>query len=186
MASVEQAEKLMTIEEYAKLPPDDALYELVQGRLVEMNRPKMPHGKIVSRICRLLDEFVEQRNLGHVAGGDAGIITQRDPDTVRGADVAFTSFKRLPEDADVTNYVDVAPEVVFEVRSPTDRWSKVLEKVAEYLNAGVLRVCVLDPPTKTIHVYLPDQPEFQLTADDELTLPELHADFRQSVRRFFP
>lgn len=186
MATVGQAEKLMTVEEFAKLPPSNTLNELVRGRIVEMNRPKFRHGKIVSRICRILDEFVEARDLGHVTGGDAGIITQRDPDTLRGTDASFTSFQRLPEDVDLDNYVDAAPEIVFEVRSPSDRWSKILEKVAEYLNAGVLRVCVLDPPTRTIHVYLPDQPEFQLTEDDELTLPEMHEDFREPVSRFFP
>jgi len=138
------------------------------------------------RAGRILDEFVEARELGIVTAGDSGVVTERNPDTLRGADVAFFSYNRLPRDADLDKYPDAAPEIILEVRSPTDRWAKILEKVAEYLNAGALRVCVLDPASRTIHVYLPDQPEFQLTEDDELTLPELHEDFRESVSRFFP
>jgi Uma2 family endonuclease len=186
MATVQQSQKLMTIEEYAKLPELGVPHELVKGRIVEVNRPKPRHGKVVSRICRILDEFVEEHELGHVTGGDSGIVTERDPDTLRGADAAFTSYGRLPEDADLETYVDAVPEIVFEVRSPSDRWSKVLEKVAEYLNAGVLRVCVMDPPTKTIRIYVADLPEQVLLESDELTLPELHKDFRQPVSRLFP
>ena len=186
MATVGQTEKLMTVEEYVKLPPSDVPTELVKGRIVEMTRPKPKHGKLMTRAARILDEFVEANDLGTVLSGDSGLITERDPDTLRGADVSFASFERLPRDADLDKYPELSPEVVLEIRSPSERWSKVLEKVAEYLNAGVLRVCVLDPPSRTIHVYLPDQPEFQLTENDELTLPELHEDFRESVSRFFP
>ena len=186
MASVGQSQKLITVEEYAQLPPSDTPTELVKGRIVEMNLPKPKHGTIVTRAARILDEFAEKHDLGIVPCADAGVVTERDPDTLRGADVAFFSYDRLPRDADLDRYPTSAPEIVLEVRSPSDRWAKVLEKVAEYLNAGVLRVCVLDPPTRTIHVYLPAQPEFQLTEDEELTLPELHEDFREAVSRFFP
>jgi len=186
MATVGQAEKLMTVEEFQALPPSDTPNELVRGRIVKMNVPKFKHGKAVTRVSRILDEFAERHDLGHVTAGDSGVITERQPDTLRGADVAYFSYKRIPKDDEPENYPDVAPEVIFEIRSPSNRWAQLLEKVAEYLNAGVLRVCVLDPPTKTIHVYLPDQPEFQLTEDDELTLPEMHEDFREPVSRFFP
>lgn len=54
--------------------------------------------------------------------------------------------------------IAVAPEVVFEVRSPTDRWPKVLEKVGEYLNAGVLAVYVVDPQAETVTMFDADQP----------------------------
>jgi Uma2 family endonuclease len=71
------------------------------------------------------------------------------------------------------------------VRSPTDRWKAILTKVAEYLNAGVLVVCVLDSQTETLNVYRQDDPPQVLTTVDELTLPELHGDFRVAVQSFF-
>ncbi len=48
-------------------------------------------------------------------GNDAGVITERDPDTVRGADVAFYSYRRVPKDAEPEGYPDAIPEFVFEV-----------------------------------------------------------------------
>jgi hypothetical protein len=71
------------------------------------------------------------------------------------------------------------------VRSPTDQWPKVVEKVGEYLTVGVRNVCVLDEPTEMIHVYQPDEPPRILGPDDELTLPTPLEGFRVGVRRFF-
>jgi Uma2 family endonuclease len=107
------------------------------------------------------------------------------PDNGRGADVCFYSFNRLARGPIPAGYLPVPPELVFEVRSPTDRWSEILTRVGEYLKAGVLVVCVLDPQTETLIVYPGDEIQRVLSADDELTLPEvLGPDFRVPVRRF--
>lgn len=45
------------------------------------------------------------------------------------------------------------------VKSPDDRWTKSsLEKVADYLNAGVPTVLVIDPDRSNLHVYSADAP----------------------------
>ena len=150
-----------------------------------MNVPAPRHGEICARMARLLGNFVDEKNLGRVVSNDAGIITERDPDTVRGADVAFYSFARVPPGPLPEGYLPVPPELVVEIRSPTDRWKDVLAKAVEYLNAGVTVVCVLDPLSQTAHVYHADQPERTYDADQELALPEVLGDFRVAVRRLF-
>ena len=82
-------------------------------------------------------------------------------------------------------YLDVVPELVFEVRSPTDRWSKVLAKVSEYLEAGVAVVCVLDQIREAVQVYRGNELPQTLHGDDELHLPDILGDFRVAVQRFF-
>ena len=82
-------------------------------------------------------------------------------------------------------YLDVVPNLAVEVKSPDDRWKDILAKVAEYLNAGVSVVCVLDPKRSTVTVYQPDQPEQTFNADDTLTLPTVLPGFSVVVRRFF-
>jgi Uma2 family endonuclease len=79
----------------------------------------------------------------------------------------------------------VVPELVFEVRSPTDRWSKVLAKVAEYLQAGVSVVCVLDEVSETVQVFRDEEFRHTLHNSDELHLPDVLGDFRVAVQRFF-
>jgi Uma2 family endonuclease len=85
----------------------------------------------------------------------------------------------LPE-----GYVDVVPELVFEVRSPGDRWAKITSKVGEYLDAGVLVACVLDPAKGRLAVYRADELPQVLEANDTFSLPELLGDFECRVGLF--
>jgi Uma2 family endonuclease len=178
-------ERLLTIEEYQQLPDNGRLTELVRGRVVTLNPPKPWHGYVCSRVDRILGNFVEQHDRGYVMSNDSGVVTERDPDTLRGADVAFYSYARWPKGASLEDYLPVAPDALFEVLSPGDRWKEVLGKVAEYLKAQVLVVCVLDPERRLAFVFRPDQPVTILTEDQELTFPDVLPGFAVAVRRFF-
>jgi Uma2 family endonuclease len=178
-------EALITAEEYARMPDDGRFTELVRGRIVELPPPTFVHGWICSNIALNLGVHVERHGLGRIATNHSGIVTRRGPDTVRGADVAFYSYARIPRGTTPVLYPAVSPDLVFEVRSSSDRWPDILAKVTEYLRAGVLVICVLDPEPMQAHLYYPDQPPRILGPDDELTLPECLGDFRVVVRRFF-
>jgi Uma2 family endonuclease len=159
--------------------------ELVRGRIVMMNVPYYRHGKICSRIDRFLGNFVEDHDLATFVSNDAGVVTERGPDSVRGADVAYYSYQRIPKDVDPEGYPDVSPELVFEVRSPSDRSKSVKEKISEYLAAGVLTVCVVDPANSTVELHYPDRPAITSSIGDELTLPEILPGFSLPLRRLF-
>src|SRR5437773_4480725 len=148
------AEQLMTLDDFVQLGGDGRMRELVCGRVVEMNPPGSLHGIVVIRIASLLDAYVQAHQLGRVLGGDSGVITRTNPDSLRGADVAFLSFSRAPRGSrGGKTYFSVAPDLVFEVLSPFDRWSDVLEKIAEYLHAGVQLVCVANPDDRTVQIF---------------------------------
>ncbi len=159
--------------------------ELVKGRVVPMAVPKPRHGEICSKAIRIFGNYAEDRDLGRVLSNDAGVITERSPDTVRGADVAFYSFARVPKGPLPDGYLDIPPDLIVEVLSPKDRWPKVLAKVAEYLNVGTTVVIVLDDRRRLAHVYRADGTVRLLTADEELTIPDLLGDFSVRVGRFF-
>jgi Uma2 family endonuclease len=176
---------LITAKEFAKLPDNRRKLELVRGRIVPVNMPTPRHGEICVNTIRIVGNFLEHDRRGRLVSNDAGILTEQDPDTVRGADIASYSFERVPEGPLPDHYLDVPPEVVFEVKSQGDRWRQIHIKVAEYLRAGVTYVCVLDEQTMTAHIFHSDQAPRILTADQELHLPEVLGDFRAFVRRFF-
>jgi len=176
---------LMTAEEYAQLPDIGQPSELVRGRLILMNLPYPRHGEICLNVGATLREFVKKNRLGRIIGNDSGIITERDPDTVRGPDVAYYSYNRVPQGTLPLHYLDAAPELAFEVLSPSDRWSDVLAKVAEYLAAGVCEVCVLDPASETAQVFCQDKPSRTVTADEDLAFPDVLAGFSVRVAELF-
>jgi len=177
--------ELLTAEEYAKLPAECRPTELVRGKVVTMNVPAQMHGYICSRVAWVLNSHIVPRELGRVMTNDSVVITERNPDTVRGADVSFYSFERLPKGSFANRYLPIVPELVVEVLSPDDRWSRVHAKIAEYLNAGVSVVCVVDPKTESAHLYYPDQPARALAKSEDLTFPEILGDFRVPVSKLF-
>lgn len=177
---------LLTAEEYARLPSDGENTELVKGRVVRMP-PNFPyHGYVCFELLFRLRQFLEGKSIGRVFSNDSGVITGRDPDTVRGADGAFYSFSRLPPgEVPQGDYFDVMPELVVEVRSPSDRWRKIIVKVGEYLSAGVTAVLVLDPQTKSAQIYRDEGLPQTFGPDDTLTLPDVMPGFELVVRHVF-
>jgi Uma2 family endonuclease len=183
MATV--TEPLLTAEQYAARPDDGRPSELVRGRIVEMNPPTPRHGQICAKVSRILGNFVEEQGLGQVVSNDSAVVTERNPDSVRGADVAYYSYAKVPKGPLPRGYLQVVPEVVVEVRSEEERWKKIQRKVAEYLEAGVQVICVLDDEPPTLYLYTAEQPVRILEADEEFVIPELLPGFRVPVRRFF-
>ena len=176
---------VLTALEYACRPDLGYPEELVRGRTVPMPYPDRRHGQICNKVGRILGNLAEHYDLGHVLNNDAGVITARNPDTVRGPDVAFYSYKRLPKGPLPATYGSEMPELVVEVRSPGDRWAEVLAKVVEYLEAGVLAVVVLDDESRTALLQLADRMPRLLGPDDDLAVPEILPGFAVAVRVFF-
>lgn len=178
--------RLLTIDEYVRLPGDGRKTELVRGRIVEVPPTNPFHGYVCSNIGGIVRGFVIAQKLGRVMTNDSGVVTEREPDTLRGADVCFYSYQRLPAGTlPKGSYLTVMPELIFEVRSPSDRRSKVLGKVTEYLTAGVTAVCVVNPEIGTAIVYRDNQDPESFAADAELTLPDVLPGFRVPLRQFF-
>jgi Uma2 family endonuclease len=179
------AEALMTAEEFAQRADPGYPEELVQGRIVRMPLTDPRHGEVCIQAAYLLKRFLEDHNIGRVIGNDAGVITERGPDSVRGPDVAYYSYARVPRGPLPRGYLPEPPELVFEVRSQSDRWRDIHDKVADFLNVGVLVAIVLDPTPRTAHVFSADEAPRTLTADDTLSFPGILEGFQVRVSRFF-
>jgi Uma2 family endonuclease len=136
------------------------------------------------KVGAVIFNYVETHNLGHVMSNDSWVRTG--PDTVRGGDLLFFSYERLPRGGPVPQGIHtLAPDLVVEVKSPTDRWGDLFAKVAEYLQAGVRVVVVLDPKSTSASVYRSDELQQIFHNGDELTLPDVLPDFSIAVTRLF-
>ncbi|OQY34476.1 MAG: hypothetical protein B6243_05495 [Anaerolineaceae bacterium 4572_5.2] len=158
--------------------------ELVRGEIIYMSPTGYLHGFIEVRIAKLLSLFVDERKPGRVLGGEVGIYIARNPDTVRGADVAFISNERLAQ-AKSQSFLDVAPELIVEVMSPDDRWVDIHDKLAEYLAIGVQMVWVANPLRQQVHVYHSLTDIKILSAGDELTGEDALPGFSAPVSALF-
>ena len=175
----------MTAEELFDLPDDDYKYELVQGELIRMAPTGGEHGVLTIRIGRILDEYVEAHDLGVCSGAETGFILQRSPDIVRAPDAAFIAKARIPESGIPKTYWPFAPDLAVEVLSPSDRFSAVQTKIAEYFSAGTRLTWVIEPATRIVYVYRSAHDVQALGEDDELSGADVLPGFRYAVGRLF-
>ncbi len=178
--------KLLTAEQFSRLPDpsDGSKQELVRGEIITMPPPGVEHGEIQGNAYMLVKGHVRARKLGRVAV-ESGVKTESDPDTVRGPDISYWSYKRLPAGKRVVGYHDLAPDLGIEIRSPDQSWSKLLEKVKEYLTAGVRMVWLIDPDERTVTVYRKRGKPRVLGEDDALTGDDVLPGFSCCVAEFF-
>lgn len=159
----------------------DRRFELVDGVPVELPMPGTRHGKVSLRIGNLLLTFVDLHDLGHVMSNDSFVVVRRNPDTVLGPDVYFVSYARLPKGPVPDGPLTVPPELVFEVRSPSDRVADLLDKAAEYLAAGVTYAVVVDPESETATACRRDAEPVVARNHEALTFPDILPGFELSI-----
>lgn len=150
--------KLLTAEEFFLLPDpgDGSQQELVRGEIITMTPPGGMHGVSCNKAGRRLGNFVEDNDRGTVTSNDTGFITERGPDSVRGPDIAYWSKERLP--VVPVGYIEVAPDMLVEVLSPSNTSKLIREKLLEYFAKGVRLVWVIAPEDRTLTIYrTPDE-----------------------------
>jgi Uma2 family endonuclease len=179
---------LMTAEEFCEFVhrPENTnkWFELVRGEVIELPAPTKPHGVVCLNVGRVLWNYAFQRQKGYVTTNDSGVILEREPDTVRGPDVAlYEDAQRFAELH--PKYGEVPPRLAVEVLSPNDRAKQVTRKIADYLRNGVALVWLIDPEARTVMVYRADRGPVLVEAHEELTGDDLLPDFRCRVAEFF-
>ncbi len=174
----------MTAEKFFELC-DGQTCELVNGEFITMSPAGGRHGKFTSRIPRIVGDFVEEHDLGETFGAETGFIIFRNPDTVRAPDFAFIAKERLGLIDEFDKFLSIPPDLAVEIVSPDDRWTKIEEKVNDYLRAGVRLVWVINPSTQTIHVYHGFSNVVVLTRNDTLEGTGVLPGFSIPVARIF-
>lgn len=176
---------LMTAEEFMNLPEDDLRHELINGEVITMPLPKVPHGRAANRLGAPLTQFVLDRDLGEVLIGDVGYQLTWNPDTALGPDISFTSKQRLNEIGEVVGYGQGPPDLAVEVRSPGDRRGKVNKKISLWLGSGTKQVWIVEPKHRTVTVYRSESDITTFSGSDYLEAEDLFPGFRLSLDRIF-
>jgi Uma2 family endonuclease len=159
-------------------------WELVEGRIVEVAAAGGRSSRTGGRAYSALLEQGERRGLGWAYPADAGFVLFPDRRTMRSPDAAFIRIERLPDPEDPA-FVALAPDLVVEVLSPSDRRGDALAKIGMYLNAGVRLAWLADPDRKTVTVFTTDAPPFTLAVGDTLDGDDVLPDLRIAVADLF-
>ena len=121
-------ERLFTIEDWLAYQGEgDTRYELLDGRLVAMNPPKVWHGTIANEIGRICGDALRDRFPCRALQG-AGLAIRRKPK----ARAYIPDIVVTCEPIDENRHLAAEPRLVVEVLSPsTDRYDQT-RKLADY------------------------------------------------------
>ncbi len=174
---------LMTAEEFMELPDDDLRHELINGELITMPVPGLPHARIAMRLGAPLAHFVWDHDLGEVYDFGGFQLTWN-PDTVLGPDLSFISKERLKNVGEVSVWQG-APDLAVEVYSPGYRPGKVSERISRLFSAGTKQVWIVHLKHRTIAVYRSESDITTFSGSDYLEAQDMFPGLRISLDRIF-
>jgi Uma2 family endonuclease len=178
-------QRLITAEELAALDDDGYRYELIDGELIRMPPAKPVHGWHVGRVIGFLFYFNIAHRLGEVFDSSIGYRFGIAPDTVIQPDGSFIRHDRLPPRDAWEEYFTIAPDLAFEVRSPSERRALVDRKVRIYLAAGTRLLWYFDPGPRRATVYAPGRQPLVLTDAETLDGEDVLPGFRLPLGDIF-
>jgi Uma2 family endonuclease len=127
------------------------LCELVDGTLVE-KAMGWPESLLAGVLLQWLRNYLDQNKLGVATGADGMMRLFRD--TVRGPDVAFIAWDRLPGGRVPTEAIpDLVPNFVVEVLSVGNTYGEMSRKRREYFHAGVELLWMVDLRDRSVTIY---------------------------------
>lgn len=165
-------------QELAGLPRDGRKYELVDGE-VQVSPAGYSHGLVIIRLIGRLWGYVAERSLGDVLDSSTGF--RLPTGNVRSPDLSFVAAGRVPGEPP-QGFADLAPDLAVEVLSPTDDPRQVMDKVGEYLRAGVRLVWIIDPQGHRAAAYRSPSDVREVRGDGDLDGEDVVPGFRCALR----
>ena len=129
--------------------------ELADGVVVVTPPPAFDHSWLATALYDRLRDHVVANALGKCFPDGTGyeLPLAGRPDTYRIPDVSFIRAGRIPRVRVRHRALALAPDLVVEIRSPSDTTAVLGRKLADYLDAGTALMWVIDTETRTAAVH---------------------------------
>lgn len=177
------ATQLMSAEDFWCWPYHEQ-HELIDGVPIET----MPSGgratAVAGTILVLVGSYARAHRLGMVLT-EPGVLIRRSPDSVRAPDAAFIRQERLPAGGVPGAFLDFTPDLIVEVKSPSNTVTELQTKVREWLEAGARLVWVVYPDARTVEVIRSLFDRLTLSAEDNLEGGDVLPGFNCRVAELF-
>jgi Uma2 family endonuclease len=140
---------MLTVAEFRELPEGgEFTYELHHGEVVPMTRPKARHSELQHALLDLLRVRLSHFGVVRIEWPYRALAEY----DLRAADVAVISRDRWKA-MDLDDNLYGAPDLVIEVKSPSNTQKKLREVVSLCLEHGAREVWILEPDKKSVAVY---------------------------------
>lgn len=175
----------LTADELLRMPDEGHRHELIRGDVVPMPLPGGRRGQIAMEIAWRLNSHGKANGLGRIYAAETGLLIERGPDTVRGADAAFVRRGKLGQITQPEKPIPCAPDLAVEVVSPSDRPGEIAGKVAAWLAAGTQVVWVVAPRERSVTAHRAGTAAVTCGEDETLDGGDVLPGFRCPVGELF-
>ncbi len=172
--TVEQYEAFIALPEHV-----ERRFELINGEIVE-KMPTIPHGRIASRIDRLLGNYLDGKRIGFTVT-EARFRPEHDTENDLIPDVAVIQDGMPEPERGPGLYM---PLLAVEIKSPDDSLRQMRQKAYFYLANGSRMVWLVNPEKKVVEV-LTSEDETLYLENDVMTAEGLLPGFSLLVSEIF-
>jgi Uma2 family endonuclease len=179
------AKTQISVAEFDRLEqPDELRYELDEGELIEMTKPRYePHNRIVRAIDRALLAYVAGNPIGEILSADNLFVLG--PATKRSPDLSFLTAERMRR-IEAGKDIQGAPDLAIEVLSPSDKATAMRRKIKQYFGAGCQLVWIVYPASREVEVWESASGPVRVLGEDEmLEAPSLLPHFQLKISGLF-
>jgi Uma2 family endonuclease len=142
--------KVLTYEEWLRLPEVEGVEEVVNGEIVKRPPNQWNHARVVEALAHQLRARLDPEAI-HVVTSVFGLVIRPKPLALKVPDLAVLRADHMVEK---DGYIHSAPELVVEVLSPANTRSERAEKLKDYEILGVPEVWVVSPEAQTVEILL--------------------------------
>jgi Uma2 family endonuclease len=175
----------MTVDQFLLLPDEELRrHELWQGELVEVGETIFNHNWIRDELVYCVRHFLRQGKSGGEVAAETGI--QFDTQTLSRPDVAYWDAEHLAAIDKNRSPVEVMPQLLAEVVSPSNSLPELFRKAEYFLRCGVQIVWIVDRDPREIHVFEKNKARRIVHLGEVLEAPSVLPGFSENTSRFFP
>jgi Uma2 family endonuclease len=163
--------KIITVEEFLKLPETKPASEYIDGQIIQKPMPKGRHSSLQSEICTAINQVAKREKIAYAfpelrcTFGGRSIVP----------DVAVFQWQHIPfsPEGEVLDDFNLAPDWTIEILSPEQKPNKVIGNILHCLRHGCQLGWFIDPDDRSVLTFLPgQQPQLKQESD---SLPVLEA-----------
>ena len=148
---------------------DDHRLELVDGEVIVMSPSGYESDEVVARVIGKLFPHVDGNRLGRITASSAGFTLPNS--NTRAPDVSFVTAERLRRAP--RSFAKLAPDLMFEVKSPEDTLKKLRDKIDDFLSQGTRVGILIHPEQRWVEIRRSGQNSVTLRDGDMLSIPDL-------------
>jgi Uma2 family endonuclease len=172
--------------EFCRQNPDLRIERSAIGEVLLMAPAGSLSGDLNSEIGMQLRIWAKRNGTGKAFDSSTGFTLPNS--AVLSPDASWVLYSRWNQltKSEQSQFAPLCPDFVLELRSPSDRITMLQEKLEEYLANGARLGWIIDPLTKSVHIYRPNREPEILTNPKAVSGEDVLPGFELDLSEIFP